>query len=447
MRQLSFSDIRRAISARGLTSPAVRRIRRAWLVLMAAASLAAGLLFVSTAVHAQGKFSLQDGDRVVFYGDSITDQRLYTTFVETYVVTRFPRMKVWFVHSGVGGDRVTGGWAGPIDLRLRRDVVAYRPTVMTIMLGMNDASYRAWDDGIFKTYSTGYQHIIDVMKQSAPGLHITVIQPSPFDDVTRPANIGDGYNAVLVRYGRFVEELGEREHLTVADLNAPVVAMLEKAKAADAELSKKIIDDRVHPGPGGHLIMAEALLEAWNAPSMVAAVEIDAAAKRVARAENTKVTALRVAPNLSWTETDAALPMPVDLNDKVVALAVRSSDFVHVLDEEPLKVMGIAAGRYALTIDGEKVGDFTQDQLQEGINLAVLPTPMAKQAARVHDLTGKHNDIHFARWRDIQVNLQDFKFSRQPAAVDALDKLEEEIVEEQRAAAQPKPRHFELSRE
>src|SRR3954447_10296872 len=103
-------------------------------------------------------FALKDGDRVVFYGDSITDQRLYTTFVETYVVTRFPDMGVSFVHSGWGGDRVTGGggggpWAGggrpSPPRRLKRDVFAYEPTVMTVMLGMNDASYREFDRKIF----------------------------------------------------------------------------------------------------------------------------------------------------------------------------------------------------------------------------------------------------------------------------------------------------------
>src|SRR3954468_22824586 len=102
----------------------------------------AGLLAVLTAVSAAARadepFYLKDGDRVVFYGDSITDQRLYTTFVETYVVTRFPRMDVSFVHSGWGGDRVTGGGGGSIDARLKRDVFAYKPTVMTVMLGMND---------------------------------------------------------------------------------------------------------------------------------------------------------------------------------------------------------------------------------------------------------------------------------------------------------------------
>ena len=90
------------------------------------------LVFVA-ALAAQARFYLKPGDRVVFYGDSITDQRLYTTFVESYAVTRFPGMNVAFVHSGWGGDRVSGGGGGLIDTRLSRDVYAYRPTVITIM--------------------------------------------------------------------------------------------------------------------------------------------------------------------------------------------------------------------------------------------------------------------------------------------------------------------------
>jgi lysophospholipase L1-like esterase len=418
----------------------MRIIRRVLLL------FAAALLFAVSA-WSQDEFALKDGDRVVFYGDSITDQRLYTTFAETYVVTRFPRLKVWFVHSGVGGDRVTGGWAGPIDVRLPRDVIAYKPTVMTIMLGMNDGNYSGWNDGVFKTYSTGYQHIIDTMKHAVPGIRITVIQASPYDDVTRPPNIDDGYNAVLVRYGQFVKELGEREGLLVADLNAPVVSMLEKAKAEDPELAKNIIEDRVHPGPGGHLIMAEALLKAWNAPATVAAVEIDAAAGRVARADNAKITGLKAGSTLSWTETDGALPMPVDMEDKVGRLSLRSSDFIAALDQEPLKVTGLAAARYSLTIDGEKVGSFTKGQFEEGINLATLPTPMAKQAAKVHNLTLKHNNIHFARWRDVQISLKDYKLAGEPAVVEALDKLEDQIVQVQRATAKPQARHYELTPE
>ena len=93
-------------------------------------------------------FALHDGDRVTFYGDSITEQREYTEDVEEYMLTRYPTWKVSFHNAGVGGDKVSGGWAGPIDLRLDRDVFAWRPSVITIMLGMNDFYYRPDQPGI-----------------------------------------------------------------------------------------------------------------------------------------------------------------------------------------------------------------------------------------------------------------------------------------------------------
>src|SRR2546428_13516112 len=85
--------------------------------------------FVALRARAES-FALKDGDRVVFYGDSITDQRWYTAFAETSVLTRFPKFDVSFVHSGWGGDRVPGGAARPINLRLRRDRFACKPTVI-----------------------------------------------------------------------------------------------------------------------------------------------------------------------------------------------------------------------------------------------------------------------------------------------------------------------------
>lgn len=405
------------------------------------------LLLVMARADAQGAFFLKNGDRVVFYGDSITEQRLYTTFVETYVVTRFPKLNVSFVHSGVGGDRVGGGWAGPIDLRLDRDVIAYKPTVMTIMLGMNDASYRGYDEGIFNTYATGYQHILQKVKAALPNIRFTLIQPSPFDDTTRTPTVPDGgYNNVLVRYGDYVKQLGQKEGALVADMNTPVVAMLSSAKVADANLATKIIPDRVHPGPGGHLIMAEGLLKAWNAPAIVTNVEIDAAAKRAVHADNTTVKNVAQSGDmLSWEQTDNALPFPLDMKDAPFALAVRSSDFLTALDQQPLKVTGLTAANYTLKIDGEAVGTFTKEQLAEGINLAEQPTPMVQQAAGVLALTRKHNDIHFTRWRTVQMPMADDKSPAVQKALDALDALDVALTKEQRAAAQPKPRKYELS--
>jgi lysophospholipase L1-like esterase len=416
---------------------AARRLRR-WAALCLLACWAG-------AARAEGPFALHDGDRVVFYGDSITDQRLYTTFVETYVVTRFPGMKVSFVHSGWGGDRVTGGGGGPIDLRLTRDVFAYKPTVVTVMLGMNDASYQPFKQPIFDTYVRGYQHLVESLKASLPGVRITLIVPSPFDDVTRKPTFEGGYNQVLIRYGEFVRSLAEKKGATVADLNTPVVAALKKAHEIDPTHAAGLIRDRVHPGPAGQLLMAEALLKAWNAPALVSVVEIDGSAGRVTRQENSKVDELKSGVTVTWTQLDAALPMPIDLKDPVIALAAKASDVEEALNEQVLKVTGLAAPRYQLKIDDKDIVELTKDQLAAGVNLATYPTPMVRQAAAVHRLTLRHNDLHFQRWRTFQVPLASRGYPNLTKAIDGLDALESDMIAEQREEARPVAHHFELS--
>jgi hypothetical protein len=146
-------------------------------------------------------------------------------------------------------------------------------------------------------------------------------------------------------------------------------------------------------------------------------------------------------------QTDGALPMPIDLKDPVISLAVESSDFVETLNQQTLTIRGLRGARYLLKIDGEEIGRFDAQGLAEGVNLAVLSTPMSKQAAEVHALTIKHNNIHFARWRQIQVPLQNDALDQWSAAMDSLDRLETELVRKQRAAAQPKPHRYELTPE
>ena len=50
-------------------------------------------------------FFFHDGDTpIVFLGDSITEQKMYTTCVEAYVLSRFPKWNVTFRNIGWGGD-------------------------------------------------------------------------------------------------------------------------------------------------------------------------------------------------------------------------------------------------------------------------------------------------------------------------------------------------------
>jgi lysophospholipase L1-like esterase len=394
---------------------------------------------------AQSGFQIKPNDTVVFYGDSITDQRQYTVLTETYIVTRFPRYNVRFVHSGWGGDRVSGGGGGPVEERVKRDVIPYKPTVVTIMLGMNDGRYRAFDDEIFKTFSTGFEKLVTMIKEGAPGVRMTYIQPSPYDDVTRAPMFNGGYNEVLVRYGAYLKQLAARTDSQIADLNSGVVAMLQKANAADAENAKKIVPDRVHPGWGGHLIMAAELLKAWGAPKTVTSVEIDAAAGRVVSSVNTVVTDWKSGSGYTWRQKDAALPMPLPEKTPAVLLAVKSSDFMESLNQEILKVAGLRAGRYSLRINGTAVGTFAADDLAKGVNLAEYPTPMMKQAEEVHAFTLKRTNVHQMRWRQLQMPLEKESYGRMATILENLDALDNEIAVRQRAAAQPVEFYYELT--
>ncbi|WP_165226264.1 SGNH/GDSL hydrolase family protein [Aquisphaera insulae] len=423
--------------------------------LLLLASLA-GIAAIAAPDIARGgdSFYLKDGDRVVFYGDSITDQLLYTTYTETFVVTRFPHLNLTFTHSGWGGDKVGGGEGGSIDRRLARDVIAYRPTVVTIMLGMNDASYRPFQQDIFDRYASGYRHIVDELKSDLPGVRLTLIRPSPYDDVTREPKFEGGYNAVLLRYADFVEELARERHCAVADLNGPLVVATKKAFEVDKEKAADFNPDRVHPSPAGQLIMAQSLLKAWGAPSLVSAVSLDANGPRIISADGAEVTELaRSGDALTWTQLDKALPFPIrhrsfvenlDFKDPTVALAVKTSDFFSSLDRQPLKVDGLAAADYTLSIDGALVGTFSTYDLGSGVNLAELETPMTKQALAVHHKTIDHTQMHKYRWRDIQMRFPNAPAEYVGSAVEGLDGLERTIVAEQHALAQPKPHKFEL---
>src|SRR6185503_2444708 len=75
---------------------------------------------------------------------------------------------------------------------------------------------------------------------------------------------------------------------------------------------------------------------------------------------------------------DDALPLPLDFANAEVELAEMAGADLAGLDEEVLRVTGLAGGRYRLAIDGKPAGEFSA-----GVNLARLDTPMRQQAQPV----------------------------------------------------------------
>jgi predicted GH43/DUF377 family glycosyl hydrolase/lysophospholipase L1-like esterase len=388
-------------------------------------------------------FYLKNNDTVVFYGDSITEQNQYNQYVELYTVTRFPLMRVHFYGAGVGGDRVTGGGGGPIDKRLARDVFPLKPTVVTVMLGMNDGSYQATTDEIETTYTKGYEHILDSIRDRAPGARVTLLGPSPFDDVTRSARFPGGYNGVMNHFGDLDRDLAHKFGQTFIDLNAPVVAALQKAQALDPKVAGLLLPDRVHPGEVAHWVMAEALLKGWNAPALVSSVTIDGRAGKVVDEQNATVDQVnRDNGALRWTETENALPLAFIRDNETQALLLDVSDIQQQLNQEPLRITGLDAGTYNLTIDGTSVGAFSEHQLDSGINLADYQTPMRHQSQEVSWLVRDRDQAHYIHLR---MAIRKFDAGAQPGQPDVMDAFENSLEDSIYKTAAPKPHIYALT--
>ena len=127
-----------------------------------------------------------------------------------------------------------------------------------------------------------------------------------------------------------------------------------------------------------------------------------------------------------------------------MSLVLRSSDVAEKLNDEELRVSGLKNGVYTLKIDGEKVATFNNDELARGVNLALLDTPMSKQAKEVYDLTVSRCDVHNNRWRTVQVPLASYNLPAAQPAMQSFDALDEALLQKRREAAKPKPHKYEL---
>jgi lysophospholipase L1-like esterase len=392
--------------------------------------------------HSQ-QLALHDGDRVVFYGDSITAQRLYTRFVEDFVLTRYPQMHMTFWNAGIPGDTVYGGYTGDMPARLKRDVVPHQPTVITVMLGMNDGYYMAFNQKYLEVYKDGYRKLLDALQSEIPPARVILISPTPYDEVTHGTEFA-GYNGVVSRHAAFVKELATVAHLGFSDFNQVEIGLLNRGAQKNSSLAALLIPDRIHPAEASHWVLAAVLAQSWGLSPVVSSVQLDATLKKAGAAENTQVSDLTVKDDtLYWTQTDNALPLPLQLDDGMIQFVLSISG-LEAMDQQLLRVNGLPAARYTLEIDGKKIASFTREQLAAGVNLALYATPMENQAKGVDGIEIKRTRLDEVRFL---LAIEYPKTGNDAQTLRALEAKDAALAEEQRKLAQPKLHRFELSPE
>lgn len=422
------------------------------------------LIFLLVCGARAGEFLIHDGDRVVFLGDSITEQRLYTTYIEAYALTRYPTWTLSFRNVGWGGDTA---WlrqrahpdegklfaADPaaqqtmveeaVSRGLKRDVLPLKPTFVTVKFGMNDHSYQPFREDIFRAYVRSQTEIAKILK--ANGARVAFLTPQPIED-KRPDPDKDPKNQSLRKFSDGLREVAAQQGETFVDQFDPYMKMLLRERAGNPD-SMVGGGDAVHPGPIGHTVMAWAVLKGLGAGALVSRVELDCATQKAAtsgcRVENLKVAGSTV----SFDRMDAALPMPIDERAEA---ALKLAPILADLDRYEVQVAGLPAGNYVVTIDGDTADKTSAEDLAKGHNLATNAGPITRQARELLATVFHKNNLYFNRWRTVQL----FTFpewaqgqeveTRRTAELARLDQAIADDEAKIEGLRKPKSHHFEI---
>ena len=75
---------------------------------------------------------LKEGDRLAICGDSITEQKMYSRLMETYLTACVPDLKVTVRQYGWSGEKTDGFLR-----RMDRDCLTFQPTIATLAYGIS----------------------------------------------------------------------------------------------------------------------------------------------------------------------------------------------------------------------------------------------------------------------------------------------------------------------
>jgi lysophospholipase L1-like esterase len=346
------------------------------------------------------KFLPASGDAIVFLGDSITAQCLYTQYVENYFYTRYPHLRLHFHNAGVSGDTAADALA-----RFDRDVAAYRPKFVAILLGMNDGAAKVFVPELFERYQADMQQLIAKVRaiKAVPIL----LSPTVYDAATaaksdKPDRRGRGgyYNGVLALYGSWLRELADEENLGFVDLHGPLNQFAHMARQKDPGFA--LIPDGIHPDPGGQMIMAYLFASDLGLSRRCSTIELSRAANGEAVA---KVTGGKIAEAKFTTDGAEFSFVPASLPMSVPEVAKKGADLIplgHRLSYEALYVHGLSPGRYQLFINDVLVGEHPADVLASKLEIENNEkTPQYQQAMRVAELNAQRNEQAIVPLRDL----------------------------------------------
>lgn len=215
---------------------------------------------------------LQDGETILFIGDSITDcGRMnpgtpygtgYVNLFRDLLIVREPEKSVTVINTGIGGHTV-------LDLRQRwvDDALSHQPDWLSVKIGINDCHQHLSDPGNPalmgpQRYTEIFGELLALTKQELPDVKLLLIDPF-FGSLDLNGQLPESgrarVHATLPGYIATVDRLGEQY-----DARRVKTHDLFHAQFKHQDPVLYFPNEPVHPNPAGHLLIAEAVYNALS---------------------------------------------------------------------------------------------------------------------------------------------------------------------------------------
>jgi lysophospholipase L1-like esterase len=197
---------------------------------------------------------ISPGSHILFYGDSITDAGRnrddldsygagYVNLIAAGLLSRFPGWNLKVTNKGISGNRVFD-----LEERLEADVLALKPNIVSIMIGIND-TWRRYDSGVVSEaaeFQASYERIILTLSEELQARIVICepfLLPVPEDRKTWREDLDPRITAI--------RELAWKYNLPYLPLDGIFAAAATEAQAA------YWLPDGVHPSLAGHGLIAD----------------------------------------------------------------------------------------------------------------------------------------------------------------------------------------------
>ncbi len=382
------------------------KLRRFTLRLLSLAAVAVALLGHAPQSLADAKpvpktsaagHSLKQGDFVAVCGDSITEQKLYSVYIQNYLLMCKP--------AGVDGDlrMMQFGWSGEVAhgflSKMPTQALKFPATVATTCYGMNDGGYSPMTPAKAERYRTAMQGIVDNYKKAGVR-YLVVGSPGAVDfdfflrnDPTDPEKKrkipqAEMYNKTLADLRDIAREVAEKNNCAFANVHDAMIDAMKGAKAKYGPKYNVCGGDGFHPGPNGQLCMAYAFLKGLGVDGHIGTIKVDLAAGKADATDGHKVLAAAggkvEVESVKYPFCFYGDPASPGSTSGIIEFLPFNQD----LNRFMLVVTNPGAAKVKITW-GKNSKEFDAAQLEKGINLAaefVADNPFSEPFKKVESV-------------------------------------------------------------